>query len=151
MTSLCEPRSWTQSRRPEPCQDRCRGFTLIELLVALAVLGLALALIAGYKPPWSRGLGVQATAAELAAGLRLARSEAILTNRPVAFDLDLIGHRYRVGTGAPRRLPADLSIELLTISGEAAVIGQRRSKSFRWQRLFITLQRYRAICLQGII
>ena len=53
------------------------------------------------------------------AGLRLARSEAILSNRPVAFDLDPIGHRYRVGTGAPRRLPADLAIELLTISGEA--------------------------------
>jgi general secretion pathway protein H len=87
--------------------------------VSLAVLGLALVLIAGYKPPWSRGLGIEATAAELAAGLRLARSEAILTNRPVAFDLDLLGHRYRVGTAAPRRLPADLSIELLTISGEA--------------------------------
>jgi len=87
--------------------------------VALAVLGLAVALIAGYKPPWSRGLGIEATAAELAAGLRLARSEAILTNRPVAFDLDLIGHRYRVGAAAPRRLPTDLSIELLTISGEA--------------------------------
>ena len=76
-------------------------------------------LIAGYKPPWSRGLGLRATAAELAAGLRLARSEAILSNRPVVLDLDLAGHRYRVGTGTPRRLPADLSLELLTISGEA--------------------------------
>ena len=35
------------------------------------------------------------------------------------FDLDLIGHRYRIGTGTPRGLPADLSLELLTISGEA--------------------------------
>jgi general secretion pathway protein H len=94
------------------------GFTLIELLVSLAIIGLALTLIAGYKPPWSRGLGLQATAGELAAGLRLARSEAILSNRSVAFDLDLIGHRYRVGTGTPRHLPADLSLELLTISGE---------------------------------
>ena len=102
-----------------PCPDRAAGFTLIELLVSLAILGLALSLIAGYKPPWSRGLGLQATAAELAAGLRLARSEAILSNRAVLFDLDLIGHRYRVGTGTPRRLPADLSLELLTISGEA--------------------------------
>jgi general secretion pathway protein H len=76
-------------------------------------------LIAGYKPPWSRGLGIEATAAELAAGLRLARSEAIVTNRPVAFDLDLIGHRYRVGTAPPRRLPTDVAIELLTVSGEA--------------------------------
>lgn len=109
---------------PQPCWseppvDRGGGFTLIELLVALAVLGLALALIAGYKPPWSRGLGLQATAAELAAGLRLARSEAVLSNRPVGFDLDLVGHRYRVGTGTPRRLPTDLTLELLTISGEA--------------------------------
>ena len=102
-----------------PSVDRGSGFTLIELLVALAVLGLALVLIAGYKPPWSRGLGLRATAAELAAGLRLARSEAIVNNRPVAFDLDLVGHRYRVGTGTPRHLPADLSFELLTISGEA--------------------------------
>jgi general secretion pathway protein H len=95
------------------------GFTLIELLVALAVLGLALTLIAGYKPPWSRGLGLRATAGELAAGLRLARSEAILKNRPVVFDLDLVGHLYRIGDGTPRRVPADFSLELLTISGEA--------------------------------
>src|ERR1700724_4700569 len=108
------PRAWT-----ERCADRSGGFTLIELLAVLAILGLALALISGYKPPWSRGLGIEATAAELAAGLRLARSEAIVTNRPVAFDLDLIGHRYRVGTAPPRRLPTDVAIELLSASGGA--------------------------------
>src|SRR5207244_12348044 len=119
MISRCEPalrlpRAWT-----ERGADRSSGFTLIELLAVLAILGLALALIAGYKLPWSRGLGLEATAAELAAGLRLARSEAILSNRPVVVDLDLLGHRDRVGTGAPRSLPADLSIELLTVAGEA--------------------------------
>jgi general secretion pathway protein H len=88
------------------------------LLASLAVLGLALSLIAGYKPPWSRGLGLRATAAELAANMRLARSEAILSNRPVVLDVDLVGHRYRVGTGTPRHLPADISLELLTIAGE---------------------------------
>jgi general secretion pathway protein H len=120
MTLRCEPELGPHAGWTNPCSDRgAGGFTLIELLVSLAILGLALSLIAGYKPPWSRGLGLQATAAELAAGLRLARSEAILSNRAVLFDLDLIGHRYRVGTGTPRRLPADLSLELLTISGEA--------------------------------
>ena len=99
--------------------DRGGGFTLIELLVSLAILGLAVTLIAGYKPPWSRGLGLRATAAELAAGLRLARSEAILSNRPVAFGVDVLAHRYRVGTATPRSLPVNLSLELLTISGEA--------------------------------
>jgi general secretion pathway protein H len=119
MILRCKPALQAHPCRTKPSVDRGDGFTLIELLVSLAVLGLALALIAGYKPPWSRGLGLQATAAELAAGLRLARSEAIVSNRQVAFDLDLVGHRYRVGTGTPRLLPADLSLELLTISGEA--------------------------------
>ena len=94
------------------------GFTLIELLVVLAVMGFALVLIVGYKAPWSSALGLQGTAAELASGLRLARSQAIADNQPVAFSLDLAGHRYRVGSEAPRSLPAKLSIGLLTVNGE---------------------------------
>ena len=119
MTLRCKLTPPPMPCRTKPSVDRANGFTLIELLVSLAILGLALALIAGYKPPWSQGLGLRTTAAELAAGLRLARSEAILSDRPVAFGLDIIGHRYRVGTGTPRLLPAKLSLELLTISGEA--------------------------------
>ena len=105
-------------RASRPDLERCAGFTLIEVIVTLAILGLALVLVAGYKPPWSSGLGLKGTASELASGLRLARSEAIASNRPVAFDLDVTDHLYRVGAGATRRLPANLSIELLTIIGE---------------------------------
>ncbi len=103
-----------------PCRpgQPCGGFTLIEMIVVLAILGLALVLVVGYKPPWSSGLGLKGTAAELASGLRLARSEAIASNRSVVLGLDLIGHRYRVGTEAERRLPGNVSIELLTIAGE---------------------------------
>lgn len=123
MTSRCEP-----GLRPPPGRRPSDGFTLIELLATLAILGFALVLVAGYKAPWSSALGLEGTAADLASGLRLARSEAIASNRPVAFALDLAGHRYRVGDGAPRRLPADLSIELLTITGEqrAATAGDIR-------------------------
>lgn len=94
------------------------GFTLIEVIVVLAVLAFALALIVGYKPPWSSGLGLRGSAAQLASGLRLARSEAILQNRPVLFELDLPGHRFRVGNGNVRQLPRQLLIELLTVTGE---------------------------------
>ena len=119
MTLRCKPELRPPPGWIKPWSGGFGGFTLIELLVSLAILGFALTLIAGYKPPWSRELGLQATAGELAAGLRLARSEAILSNQPVLFDLDLVDHRYRIGTGTPRRLPAGLSLELLTISGEA--------------------------------
>jgi general secretion pathway protein H len=98
--------------------NRCCGFTLIEVIVVLAILGLALALVVRYKPPWSSGLGVKGTAAELASGLRLARSDAIVRNRSVAFSLDVGGHVYRVDARPEHRLPAGLSFELLTISGE---------------------------------
>jgi general secretion pathway protein H len=100
--------------RPPPAA----AFTLIELIVVLAVLGLALVLFTGYRAPWSTAFGLRGTAAELAAGLRLARSQAIAGDRPVALDLDLRGHRYRVGDGQPQALPPALSIELLTVAGE---------------------------------
>ncbi|MBV8504337.1 MAG: GspH/FimT family pseudopilin [Alphaproteobacteria bacterium] len=109
----------SRCRASRPDLERCPGFTLIEVIVTLTILGLALVIVAGYKAPWSSGLGLKGTASELASGLRLARSEAIASNRPVAFDLDVNDHLYRVGTGAKRRLPANLSIELLTINGES--------------------------------
>ncbi len=112
-----EPGS-TPAIGPAPGIGKPNGFSLIELVVVLAVMGFALVLIVGYKAPWSSALGLEGTAAELASGLRLARSQAIADNQPVAFSLDLSGHRYRVGGEVPRSLPPKLSIALLTVTGE---------------------------------
>lgn len=116
MTSPCK-------KEPGPaaatgCGAGALGFTLIEIFVVLAILGLALALVVGYGSPAGRGLDLRGSAGALAAGLRLARSEAILHNRAVTFDLDLAGRRYRSGSGKVHQLPPSLAIELLTISGE---------------------------------
>jgi len=94
------------------------GFTLIELIVTLAILGFALVLIAGYKPLTSSGLSLDGTEDELASGLREARSAAIADNRPVTLAIDVAAHRYRIGADAMRPLPADLSIQVLTVLGE---------------------------------
>jgi general secretion pathway protein H len=105
-------------RPGEPLADGVPGFTLIEVIVTLAILGLALLLITGYKAPWSTTLGLKGSAAELASGLRLARSQAIAGNRPVAVDLDLARRRYRVGDGPSQALPKTVSMTMLTVVGE---------------------------------
>jgi general secretion pathway protein H len=119
MISLAESMS-AASPAPARAQraEDSSGFSLIELLVVLAVLGFTLVLIVGYRAPWSSGLSLRGTAAELAAELRLARSQAIAENRPVVLALDLAGHRYRIGDRPSHLLPAQLAIALLTISGE---------------------------------
>jgi general secretion pathway protein H len=117
MTSRSDPGCSPQTAAPRYASTEA-GFTLIEIIVTLTILGLSLALIIGYRPPSSGALSLRGTAAELAAGLRVARSEAIVGNQPVAFQLDLAGHQYRVGKAEPRPLPAQLTIELLTVRGE---------------------------------
>jgi general secretion pathway protein H len=97
---------------------RDAGFTLIEVIVTLAILGFALALIVGYKPAWSGALGLRGMAAELASELRLARSEAVLRNRPVFFEIDLAARQFRVGDRRPHQLPRRLDVSLLTVAGE---------------------------------
>ncbi len=104
--------------RVDEDREAQRGFTLLELLVTLAILGFALVLIIGYKPPWSHTLALNGAAAEIEEGLRAARSEAILRNRQVTFDIDLTNRRFRVGSGPVRQLPPHLAISLLTIASE---------------------------------
>jgi general secretion pathway protein H len=98
--------------------SRSAGFTLIEMIVVLAILGLTLAMVSSYRSPWSRTLSADGAASQLAADLRLARSQAIASNRYVVVSVDLAGHQYRVGAGGFRHIPGELRIELLTIADE---------------------------------
>ena len=109
---------WRCERKPLGAAASAAGFTLIEMFVVLAILGFALAMVARYAALPRSGLDLRGSAGAVASGLRLARSEAILRNHSVAFDLDLAGHRFRSGSGKVQPLPPRLAIELLTISGE---------------------------------
>ena len=63
------------------------GFTLLEMIVVIAVMGLALALVAGYGKPRSHWLETRAAAQQIAAAMEAARGRAITTSRAVSFVL----------------------------------------------------------------
>jgi len=75
--------------------SRQRGFTLIELLVVLVILGILLGVVSVNMAP-SRRQGMQQEAQRIAMLLQLARDEAIVRNRPVAFEADADAYRFLV-------------------------------------------------------
>ncbi|HEY4174844.1 MAG TPA: GspH/FimT family pseudopilin, partial [Rhodopila sp.] len=68
--------------------NRQSGFTLIEMVVVLVVLGLALGLVIARGPMHSATLDARTAARQLAQALRLARSRAIMSDRPVLVRVD---------------------------------------------------------------
>lgn len=102
------------------------GFTLIELLVALAVVGLALALVSGLRLGAPAGVQVRGAANDIAAVLRAARGRAIAADRPVSVTVDLSANRLVLDDGRVRELPRTLRIELVAASAEVVSEGAGR-------------------------
>ena len=74
---------------------RATGFTLIELLVVMAIIGITLGLVALNAVP-SQQQSLQNEAQRIALLLQLARDEAIVRNRMVAFEADPERYRFLV-------------------------------------------------------
>jgi len=86
---------------------RQRGFTLIELLVVLVIIGLTLGLVTMNAAP-SQRQAMQQEAQRVALLLQLARDEAIVRNRPVAFEANSNSYRFLIRNGRRwEALPAD--------------------------------------------
>ena len=81
--------------RPAFRVQRQRGFTLIELLVVLVIIGVTLGLVSLNAMP-SQQQSLEKEAQRIALLLQLARDEAIVRNRQVAFEADPERYRFLV-------------------------------------------------------
>ncbi|MBL8251638.1 MAG: GspH/FimT family protein [Candidatus Competibacter sp.] len=100
-------------------QPRQRGFTLLELLVVLVIAVLLVSL----TPPLLSGLSgsteLRGAARQLAAGLRLARNDAVTRQREAVLTLDLAQHRFAVsGDSRKIALPESLALRLYSAQSE---------------------------------
>ena len=69
------------------------GFTLLELLVVLVIVGITLGAVSFNAMPSERQV-LQNDAQRIALLLQLARDEAIVRNRPVAFEAEADRYRF---------------------------------------------------------
>lgn len=104
-----------------------RGFTLLELLVVLVIMTLMVALV----PPLLSSVGlsteVRGAARDLASGLRAARSEAVLRQRPVALTLDLEQRTAVVdGRGKRIELPDDEDVTIRLYTAQSELVDEQR-------------------------
>jgi general secretion pathway protein H len=72
-----------------------RGFTLLELLVVLVIIGITLGAVSINAIP-SNQKNLQNEVQRIALLLQAARDEAIVRNRPVAFEADANNYRFLV-------------------------------------------------------
>ena len=94
MGSVTGPGS-TQPARAGYGRPRASGFTLIELLVVVVIAGITLGLVSFNAMPSERQT-LQNEAQRIALLLQLARDEAIVRNRPIAFEVETDRYRFLV-------------------------------------------------------
>lgn len=95
------------------------GFTLIELLVVAVIMVMAYSLAAPMLSSGVAGTELKASARQLAAGLRKARSEAVARKLETVLTVDVEGRRFQLsGDERIYRLPKDVEVKLFTAQSE---------------------------------
>ena len=96
--------------RPSPL---VAGFTLLEVLVVLAIAALLLAVTPPLISAALPGVELKSSARRVAAGLRLAREEAIRSGSDTTFTLDLEERTFKIDGGHREgALPEGLMLKL---------------------------------------
>ena len=115
-------RSHFQSALPPssiPDPRSSSGVTLLELLIVIALMAIITALVVPmFGGPVSTS-ELRATARQLAAGLRLARSEAVSERRETFLVVDVAGKRFKVDREAREHaLPSKVDLKLFTAQND---------------------------------
>jgi general secretion pathway protein H len=98
---------------------RAAGFTMMELVVVLLLMGLMLLIVPRYAFTGVSGADLRASSRDIAAGLRLARSEAVLQRREATLTFDLEKRSFSLSNHAKvHQLPEALELKLFTAQSE---------------------------------
>jgi len=96
-----------------------RGVTLLELLIVLSIMAVLAALVV---PRFTGGVSaseLKGATREIAAGLRLARSEALATRKETRLMLDLEQRSFRVEPDTrTHALPKQIELKLFTAQSD---------------------------------
>jgi general secretion pathway protein H len=106
-------------RMPNRNSNRASGVSLLELLVVLAILALAAGMV---LPTFGNGVPtseLRSAARQLAAGLRVARSEAVAQKRETFLTVDLEGRRFKIDRQVREYpLPSRIGLKLFTAQND---------------------------------
>lgn len=95
------------------------GFTLIELLVVVVIMVMAYSLVGPLVSSGVSSTELKASARQLAAGLRKARSDAVAHKRETALTVDVQARRFQLsGDARQYQLPKDIEVKIFTAQSE---------------------------------
>ena len=114
--------------RSNAYRSRTHGFTLLEVLVVLALIAFATTLAAMALTGGMDGMRLRSSSKEIAAQLRYARAQAIVTGVPQRFAIDPAGHRWQGANQRHGTIPESLRVrfsgarEAGTRAGEGGIL-----------------------------
>ncbi len=100
------------------------GVTMLELILVLALMGIIASLVIPMLGSGVSTSELKSSARQLAAGLRLARSEALATRHETFLALDVEQRKFKVG-GDPREFQLPVRSELKLYTAQKDLVSEK--------------------------